>query len=117
VYGFVRTDLIPAQQAVQVSHAAIEMARAGLVPEGAEPPHLVLCDSRGVDGLVKLSQLLDAHNVAYRTFSEDYGNGPELTALVTQPIAGEQRKLFKKQQCLKAHLPQTKGVHAKSESS
>jgi len=79
------------------------MARDGLVPEKTEPPHLVLCGAPDEETFNKLMLPVANAGIRYRSFVE----AGMLTAIVTEPVSGENRKLFKKWQCLKQNLPQT----------
>lgn len=56
---------------------------------------MVLCSIANEKELDKLSFYLKEHNIAHHMFYEpDYNTG--YTAICTEPIYGEQRKLFKK---------------------
>lgn len=90
----VRKDLTPSQQAVQACHAAIEVARKHISPD-EEHPHLVLC---GVGSEIQLSNAyskLKAHGVVVEPFYEADLDG-QLTAIASEPIFGEQRRLFRR---------------------
>ena len=95
VYVLVRRDLSFPQQAVQAAHAALEAARAGLIPRGADEPlaphpHLVLCHVPSIDGLLRAADRLRGAGVRFRLFHEpDLGGAP--TALATEPLRGEDR--------------------------
>jgi hypothetical protein len=62
--------------------------------------HMVLCAIDGEEELEKVGLYLEQHKVQYHAFYEpDYDTG--FTAICTEPIYGEQRKLFKKFKLLK----------------
>lgn len=100
VYVLVRGDLPPPQRSVQAIHAAVEATRLGLIPPEIQHPHLVLCKARNEHDLLKQADYLSRCGIKYALFIEpDIGN--QHTALATQPISGEQRRLLKKFQLVK----------------
>lgn len=93
MYVVTRRDLPPAQQVVQSIHAAVELARHGLISSDSPHPHLVLCSVPDEESLRRLSERLSFKGVPYRSFNEpDRDN--ELTAIATPPLCGDARKLF-----------------------
>ena len=80
---------------MQAAHAALEAARAGLIPREADQPlaphpHLVLCHVASIDGLLRAVGQLSGAGVRFRIFHEpDLGGAP--TALATEPLRGEAR--------------------------
>lgn len=63
--------------------------------------HMVLCSIENEEELDKLGAYLKRHNIAYHMFYEpDFETG--YTAICTEPIYNEQRKLFKKFKLWKA---------------
>jgi hypothetical protein len=93
VYVLVRKDLPPAQQIVQSCHAAIEAARTLLPPE-LQHPHVIVCGVRDERALWHSLHKLQRHNIRFRAFLEpDQGN--QLTALATEPVFDETRRLFR----------------------
>ena len=101
VYIFIRTDLPPEQITVQTAHAAIVAAQSFFSDEQAlSHPNLVVCSIRNEEGLHRAIAHLERNGVRFRTFIEpDRGN--EMTAVATEPIFEDKRKIFKKFQCLK----------------
>lgn len=98
VYALVRRDLSPSQQAVQAAHAAIEASRKGLIPPDTPHPHLIICTTPDINGLIKCAERLDG-KVKFEMFCEpDIDNKP--TALCTEPLV-EGRKLFSNYPLLK----------------
>ena len=96
-----REDLSPGQRAVQAVHAAVEMARHGLIPEGVEHPHLVLLAVTSQRELLKAADRLDQAGILYRQFIEpDLDNA--VTALCTGPLSGESRKHFRRYSLLRS---------------
>jgi hypothetical protein len=94
----VRNDLSVPQQIVQACHAAVEVAQS-LLPADLPHPHLVVCAVAGERQLFQCRDRLRRSGIAYRAFHEpDRGN--ELTAIGTEPIAGERRRFFKRYRCL-----------------
>lgn len=90
------------QIVVQASHAAIEAARAFL-PENLEHPHLVVLGVKDESFIYKTAKKLDAAGIRYKVFIEPDRND-EATALATEPLFEEQRKIFKNYQCLKERI-------------
>ena len=98
IYVFIRKDLPLPQQVVQSSHACIEAAKSFLDNE-LEHPHLVVLGVKGEQQLYNSAQKLDKAGVRYRVFIEPDRNN-EATAIATEPIFGEQRRLFRNYRCL-----------------
>jgi hypothetical protein len=91
---FVRTDIPLGYQIVQANHACFEM---GLQVESKpnQVSHMVLCAIESEKELEKLSYHLEKYSIKHYMFHEpDYDTGH--TAICTEPIYGEQRKLFRK---------------------
>jgi hypothetical protein len=94
----VRTDLTLPQQIVQSCHAAIEVAKS-LLPAELPHPHLVVCAVPGEIQLFHCIDRLRRNGIEYRAYHEpDRGN--QLTAIGTEPIFGERRRIFKRYRCL-----------------
>jgi len=83
---------------VQSCHAAIEVAKS-LLPAELPHPHLVVCAVADERQLFRCLDRLRRFGIAHRAFHEpDRGN--ELTAIGTEPISGERRRIFKRYRCL-----------------
>lgn len=83
---------------VQSSHACIEAAKAFLGNE-LDHPHLIVLGVKGEQQLYNSARKLDKAGIQYRIFTEpDRDN--EATAIATEPIFGEQRRLFRTYRCL-----------------
>jgi hypothetical protein len=96
----VRTDLSPAQIAVQAVHAAIEASRQFLTPN-CEHPHIVLCGIASEQRLLAAADRLFRRGIRLSLFREpDRGN--EATALATEPLSGDPRRELDRFQCLRA---------------
>ena len=85
---------------MQSSHAAIEAANAFYDPKVVDHPHLVLSEVRSEYYLSKLIDKLTRENVRLVIWREPDINH-EITAIATEPIFNEKRKLFKKLQLIK----------------
>lgn len=96
----VRTDLPPTQIAVQAMHAAIEAARRFLPPD-SDHPHLVVCGVPSAGRLLAAADFLFRRGVHHALFREP-DRDHEPTALATEPISGERRRLFDRFRCLTA---------------
>jgi hypothetical protein len=93
----VRQDLSQPQQVVQACHAAIEAAR--LLPQQLAHPHLVVIGIPDERQLCRCLEHLRRVGIAHRPFHEpDRGN--ELTALATEPVFGQRRRLLRRYRCL-----------------
>lgn len=95
-----RRDLPLEQRCVQSCHALIEAtSQFNYLKE--EHPHLVLCEVRNENKLIAACSKLEKANIKFKIFREPDRNN-EITALATEPICGEERKVFKDFQLLKA---------------
>jgi hypothetical protein len=85
--------------AVQAVHAALEASRQ-LLPPATEHPHVVLCAVASEERLLTAADHLFRGNIRYTLFREpDRAN--EATALATEPICGERRRLLSRFRCLR----------------
>lgn len=99
MYAITRKDLSTPQQAVQAGHAAIEATRAYLKTDD-EHPSLILCSMKGEAQLRRAADDIENQGIRIKRFFEpDIGN--QMTAFATEPLSGEQRKLFRKFQLIK----------------
>jgi hypothetical protein len=99
VYVLVRQDLPPVQIAVQAAHAAVEAARQFLLPD-SDHPHLVLCAVASEVRLLAAADHLFRRGVRHALFREP-DRGGEATALATEPLAGERRRVLDRFHCLR----------------
>lgn len=95
----IRKDLSFEQQVVQSCHASIEAA-LHLIPPNIEHPHVIVCGIDNEEKLNKVVNKLNNNGIKFRPFREA-DMEDQLTALATEPIFGERRKLFKNYQLLK----------------
>ena len=94
-----REDLSPVYGTVQACHAAIGGGQF-LISKDIPHPHIVLCRATSEADLLKIAKRLESEDVLHYLFSEpDIGN--QYTSLITQPIFGEQRRLFRRYQCFR----------------
>lgn len=95
-YVFVRADIPLSYQIVQACHACLE--RGLSLPVCNKPDQtsfLILFSVKDEQDLKQKADYLDRHDISFSMFYEpDYDTG--YTAICTEPIYGEQRKLFKK---------------------
>lgn len=94
----VRKDLPQSQIVVQAAHAAIESARKFLLAK-TEHPHLVVCGVENEEELLKCEKHLDAKGILATIFHEEDRNN-EATALASEPVFCEQRKIFRRYRLL-----------------
>lgn len=101
----VRTDLPLPQQAVQSCHACIEATKAFAIDELEDHPSVIILGVKSEEKLQQVRKYLIDHGIKHVHFYES-DLEDELTALATEPIHGDRRKLFRKFQLIKA-----KGQH------
>jgi peptidyl-tRNA hydrolase len=94
LYIAVRADLPLPQQAVQACHAAIQSAR-DLIQADEIHPSLVILTVPNLPALIDLSCRLTNRGIAHRVFQEE-DMGGQVTALATEPVEKEQRRIFQK---------------------
>lgn len=96
-YAFIRKDLPIHAQIVQASHAALEM---GLKIEGERKPKqtsfLIMLEAKDERQLLDIAGFLDEQNIDHHMFFEPDQPIASNTSICTEPIYGDQRKLFKK---------------------
>lgn len=91
IYMFVRNDLSHPQQIVQTAHAVDEIGKRHR-SEDVRVSHMVLCGVKNEEGLYNISEHLKKHQIEHEMFWEpDIG---ECTAIATQPISGDTRKVM-----------------------
>ena len=84
---------------MQIGHATLEIGRQGYVPQDIPTPNFVLCKASSEEELLRIAVRLEGEGVRHFLFSEpDIDNQP--TALVTEPVYGEQRRAFRRYKCL-----------------
>lgn len=96
MYVFVREDLSVAQQIVQTSHATYEV---GSVVGLSKSPNFVLIGVKSEPHLHQVREMLQEHQIDCKMFFEPDIN--QHTAIATEPITGDSRKLFKKYELFK----------------
>jgi len=100
MYIFVRTDLSASQCAVQSCHAAIEAANHFDFDSLEDHPYVVILSARDESRLHRVRKYLIGEGIKHVHFYES-DLDDQLTALATEPIHGDRRKLFRKYQLLK----------------
>ena len=91
-YVLVRADLPTAQQLVQAVHAAYEAGKH-LAGNSPDIDSTVICRIRDEQELLKAEAFLRYRGIRTVLFNEpDIGH--EATALATEPLAGQQRKVL-----------------------
>lgn len=83
---------------VQACHASLEAARAFL-PSPYEHPFVIVCGVRDERRLGQCLRRLEAAGIRFRAFFEP-DLGGQLTAAATEPVRGNQRRLFRRFQLL-----------------
>jgi hypothetical protein len=86
---------------VQSCHAAIECAKKFDLEKLPDHPSVIILGIKDEAKLFQVKNYLLSQDIDYCPFHEaDLDN--QLTALATEPIVGEKRKLFKKFQLLRS---------------
>jgi hypothetical protein len=100
----VRADLSPSQQVVQSAHAVLEASRQRLIPPEIPHPHLVVCGVADHEELTRECERLAHHGVRVALFTEPdiLDAGARETAVATEPITPERRRLFRRYRLLGA---------------
>lgn len=91
MYLFVREDLSHAQQIVQTAHAVDELNKSHPHEKGN---YMVLCGAKDENDLFGISEQLTTSGIVYEMFYE-----PDIdsyTAIATQPLRGEDRKVLRR---------------------
>ena len=93
VYAFVRRDMPMANQLVQIGHACLEAGNRFDQPE--HPCSLVLLSVECEEQLMRAVEFVEQRGIEVYTFYEpDFPHG--CTAACTEPVAGEERRCFRK---------------------
>lgn len=94
IYTFIRQDISPAQQIVQIGHACYEAGKR--FDDLGHISSLVLLAARNEEHLKQISETLDMRNIDHYAFYEpDYGMGH--SAICTRPITDKrERAIFKR---------------------
>ena len=100
VYVFLREDLSFPQKIVQAGHALLEIGK--IIPPDLPHPSVIVLSIKNENKINSIELMLKENNIQYKVFCEPDLNNQK-TALATEPIFGEKRKLFKKYQLLKEH--------------
>jgi hypothetical protein len=103
VYVLVRRDISPGQQVVQACHAA---AKAAVLYNGKleVDPHVVVCGVKTETALFRAIEKLNENGIRCQWFIEpDMGN--QVTAIATEPVYGDARRVFRNYQLLKPEAP------------
>lgn len=99
IYAITRRDLSFPQKAVQAGHAIFEASQE-FRQLYTQHPSLILCEVRNEQRLQSVIRKLEKHNIKFVTFHEpDRDN--ELTAICTEPVSGEARRIFRDYQLIK----------------
>ncbi len=97
----VRTDLPPEQQLVQAVHAAYEAGLRLATPPEQDVDYSVVCAVDSEQELAEARARLERHGVQSVLF-RDSDIDEQATALCTEPIRGEKRRLMSKYQLWRA---------------
>lgn len=92
IYSIIRKDIPLADQIVQTAHSAFHAGNESRDLEG-QIPALILLEIQDEKALAKLSEKLRMNNIAQNMFFEP-DDSMGYTSITTEPISGDQRKLF-----------------------
>ena len=96
----VRTDLPSvAYRSVQATHAGIAAAKAGLIPPSGPQPSLVVLGVPSEEALLAVRDRCQQEGIRCETFQEE-DLDKENTALATEPLPQEKRKVFREYKLL-----------------
>ena len=99
IYAITRRDLSFPQKAVQAGHAIFEASQE-FRQTYTQHPNLILCEVRDEQRLSSVIKKLQKNNIKFVAFHEpDRDN--ELTAVCTEPVTGEARRVFRDYQLIK----------------
>ena len=90
-YCFIRKDLPIHYQIIQAAHATQEITKTSENPD--RTCHFILFETKDEKQLEKIKMKLDTKNIKSHIFFEPDIN--EHTSLCTEPIYGDDRRLFK----------------------
>jgi hypothetical protein len=97
----VRKDLPHPQQVVQACHASLDAALA--FPSAfSEHPNVIVCGIRDEPRLIRCLDRLERSGVRCRSFREP-DLGGQLTAVATEPVRADGRRLFRQFQLLRGN--------------
>lgn len=99
VYVFIRTDIPLPDQLVQVGHVCLEAGAIFCPPSAC---HLVLLSLETREELLQTENLMREHKIRFQTFWEPDDDMFE-TAICTEPINGDLRKIFRQYKLWKYH--------------
>jgi len=100
LYILIRKDLPLPQIAVQSCHAAIESAKKY---HTEHHPSVIICTVKNENDLINQQRYLTNNGIQFMEFREPDRNN-ELTAICSEPIYGDDRKIFSKFQLFKGEL-------------
>lgn len=95
-----RQDISAVQQAVQACHASIEAAKAFSLEDLHEHPSVIILSIKNESKLHEIRNYLIDNGIQHVHFYEP-DIDDQLTALATEPIFGDRRRLFRKFQLLR----------------
>ena len=99
IYAITRRDLSLPQRCVQLGHSVFEASQE-FSQLYTQHPNLIACDVRDEQRLQSVIRKLQKNNIKFVAFHEpDRDN--ELTAICTEPVTGEARRVFRDYQLIK----------------
>jgi hypothetical protein len=93
IYTFIREDISPAQQIVQLGHACHEAGK--LLPhlEFKQPSSLILLSAKDEQDLEMIARKIDCAGIDFYMFYEP-DNGMGHSAICTRPIMSDRERVF-----------------------
>lgn len=95
IYSIIRKDIPLADQIIQTAHSAYHAgAKFGLDPRVLNNiPNMVLLEVKDREALIDIAEKLYSKKINYYSFFEP-DNDLGLTSITTDPLDGEERKVF-----------------------
>lgn len=93
IYTFIREDISPAQQIVQLGHACHEAGKLLPHEEYKYPSSLILLSAKNEDDLIMISRKIDRAGIDHHIFFEP-DNRMGYSAICTRPIIADRERAF-----------------------
>jgi hypothetical protein len=93
IYTFIREDLSPAQQIVQLGHACHEAGKLLNENEWKHPLSLILLSAKGQSDLIHISRMIDCVGIDHHMFFEP-DNETGYSAICTRPVVTQRERAF-----------------------
>lgn len=92
IYTFIREDISPAQQIVQLGHACHEAGKLLNHPEHKHVSSLILLSAKDEADLLNIAERIDCYGIQFYMFHEPDMNS--YTAICTRPVISQRERNF-----------------------